>query len=538
MLLLLLALWLATLGNLPLWSSVWALPETRGGHAVLSLASLALAVLAITLSVLCVLVWPRWLKPAGVLLLTISAASSFFMQRYGIVIDPSMIANVMQTDAREVADLLSWSMLLTLLLGVLLPGIWLWRQPLRRVGALRLVWQQMGVAVLALLLTVVLLWLSFQDLASLMRNHKSLRYMINPFNSVYAVARHTLGQAAQAQRPLQALGEDAHLAHPPASAQAAPLIVLVVGETARAANFGLGGYARDTTPKLRALQTEGNLAYFSDVRSCGTNTQTSVPCMFSHLGREAYQKNDARYENLLDVLQRAGLAVVWLDNQSGCKGVCDRIQQFQTSELKRPELCGDWGCFDEIMLRELPDQLARQDAARRARGTVVVLHQMGSHGPAYFKRSPPAFKKHLPECTSNALPDCQPEQLVNTYDNSILYTDHFLAETIAWLKTQSSQPTALLYVSDHGESLGEKGLYLHGMPYSMAPTEQTHVPMVMWLSPALQQTRRWNMDCVRQQAGKAWSHDNLFDTVLDLTGVTTQVADPKRNILAGCTTPG
>ncbi|MBP9905088.1 MAG: phosphoethanolamine--lipid A transferase [Rhodoferax sp.] len=537
-LLLILALWLATVGNIPLWSAIWRLPETHGWHALVTVGSLGLAVLAVIWSALCLLLWPRWLKPAGLLFLIMSAAASFFMQRYGVVIDPSMIANVAQTDAREVLDLLSWSMLLTVLLGVVLPAVWLWRQPLRQVAVWSLMWQQMGVALLALLLTVALLWLSFQDLASLMRNHKSLRYMINPFNSVYAITRHTLGQAAKAQQPLLPLGEDARLTRAAGAPDASPLIVVVVGETARAANFGLGGYARDTTPRLRELQSAGDLAYFSDVSSCGTNTQTSVPCMFSHLGRSAYQKSDVRYENMLDVLQRAGLAVLWMDNQSGCKGVCDRVPERQTSDLKLPDVCGQDGCFDEVMLRELATQLDTLDPQRRARGTVVVLHQMGSHGPAYFKRSPAAFKRFQPECTSNALQDCQPEQLVNTYDNSIVYTDHFLAEAVHWLKTQASvRPTALLYMSDHGESLGEKGLYLHGMPYSMAPKEQTHVPMVLWLSPAMQRERGWHMDCVRQQAQKPWSHDNLFHTVVRMAGVATQVVEPQLDVLAACSGP-
>jgi len=533
-----LALWLTTVGNLPLWSALLGLTEMHGFSALAALGALAMSLLALTWACLCLLVWPRWRKPAGLLLLLTATASSYFMQRYGVVIDPSMLANVAQTDSREVWDLLSWTMLPALLFGVVLPVGWLWTQPIRPVRTGKLILQQAGSAILALLLALLLLWLTFQDLASLMRNHKSLRYMINPFNTAYALGRLSVGRAAQAQQALQPLAEDARRIHPGnanADVNLGPLIVLVVGETARAANFGLGGYARDTTPQLRALQDEGNLVYYPEVQSCGTNTQTSVPCMFSHLGREAYQRNTLRLENLLDVLQRAGLAVLWLDNQSGCKGVCDRVPQFQTSKLNLPELCGPFGCFDEVMLRVLPEQLERLDAARRARGTIVVLHQMGSHGPAYFKRSPPAFKRFTPECTSNALQDCQPEQLVNTYDNSIVYTDHFLAETVRWLKRQPEQrPTALLYASDHGESLGEKGLYLHGMPYSMAPVEQTHVPMLMWLSPALQQQRSWQMDCLRAQASKPWSHDNWFHTVLDLSGVTTQVADDQRNLLAAC----
>ncbi|WP_255435325.1 phosphoethanolamine transferase [Rhodoferax sp. BLA1] len=535
LLILTLALWLATAGNLPLWRVIWQLPETQGWHAVLTVSTLVLAVMAFTVAVLCLLVWPRWLKPVALVLLALAASSSYFMQSYGVVIDASMIANVVNTNTSEALDLLSWSMLWTLCLGLVLPGLWLWRQPVRPVGSRRLLGQQLGTMVLALVLAVVLLWLSFQDVASLMRNHKSLRYMINPFNTVYALVRHGVGQAERSQQVLQALGEDAHVVLPVGKPGAAPLIVLVVGETARADNFGLGSYARDTTPELRQLQGEGDLVYYSQVSSCGTNTETSVPCMFSHLVRKNYVGNGARYENLLDILQHAGLAVLWLDNQSGCKGVCDRVPHADTHEQQGGALCDGDECLDEALLRLLPAQLAQLDPAKRARGTVVVLHQMGSHGPAYFKRSTPALKAFLPECNSNALQDCPTQQLVNAYDNSLRYTDHFLAQTIHWLQTQApDQPTALMYVSDHGESLGEKGLYLHGMPYALAPQEQTHVPMLMWFSKALQQERGLQMACAQAQASKPWSHDNLFHTVLDLSGVQTRVAQAKLDMLSAC----
>jgi lipid A ethanolaminephosphotransferase len=535
-LLLILALWLATAGNLPLWRALWKLPETHGLQAAVTLGSLVLVVLAATVLLLGLFLWPRWLKPAGIALLLITASSSYFMSSYGIVIDPSMLTNVVQTDMGEALDLVSWPLVVTLLLGAVLPGIWWWRQPVRRVGGGRLVLQQLGVGLLGLLVAVAMLWISFQDVASLMRNHKTLRYMINPFNTVYAVARVSVGRAAQAQQTLQPVGMDAHLVSPGDSVDTSPLIVLVVGETARAANFGLGGYERDTTPLLKQLQSEGDLVYFSNVSSCGTNTQTSVPCMFSPQGRETFDGGDTHQENLLDVLQRAGLAVLWLDNQSGCKGVCDRVPHTDTRNLNLPDICPEGECFDEAMLRALPGELARLDPERRARGTVVVMHQMGSHGPAYYKRSPPAMKLFQPECTSHALQECPPEQIQNAYDNSLRNTDHLLAETVRWLQTQQ-RPTALVYVSDHGESLGEKGLYLHGMPYRMAPTEQTHVPMLTWASKPLQQAQGLRLDCLRAQAAQPWSHDNLFHTMLGLARVGTSARDGSLDMLAPCTAP-
>jgi lipid A ethanolaminephosphotransferase len=528
-----LVLWLATVGNLPFWMAIWQLPETQGLRALTTMGSLWVILASLLGWFLCLWVWPRWLKPVGVAMLITVTSSSYSMLTYGVVIDTSMLANVVQTDVREVRDLLSWTMLAALIIGVVLPGIWLWRQPIRAVPAKSLIGQQLGTATLAFLVAVGMFWMSFQDNASLTRNHKKLRYMINPFNSVYALTLLSVGQASKAAQPLQAIGEDAQLLNPPASEAAAPLAVLVLGETARAANFGLGGYGRDTTPQLRKLQAQGDLVYFSDVKSCGTSTQVSVPCMFSHLDKAAHESSKARFESLLDVLQRAGLAVLWLNNQSGCKGICDRVPNVSTNALKVPEFCQTGECLDEIMLHELPKQLAALDPAKRAKGTVVVMHQMGSHGPAYYKRSPPSMKPFQPECSSHALQNCPPEHIVNAYDNSLVYTDHFISKTVGWLKGQS-RPTALLYVSDHGESLGEKGLYLHGMPYSIAPKEQTHVPMLVWLSQSFQSQRGWSMTCLQEQSAKALSHDHFFHSVLGLTQVSTQLRKPELDVFQAC----
>lgn len=536
-LLLVLALWLSTAGNLPLWRALWALTDNHGLRTDLGLLGFGLIVMAATTVLLSLLVWPRWRKPVGVLLLLVAVANSYFMHTYGVVIDPTMMANTVQTDVREVRDLLSWSLLAALALGVVLPGWWWWRQPVQQLPTRRLLGWQLGLAGLALVLMLVVIWASFQDLASTMRNHKSLRYMLNPFNTMYASTRLVVGQTAQVSLPLQPIGQDAALARTSGAGEAPPLIVLVVGETVRADNFGLGGYERDTTPQLRQLQGSGELAYFSNVTSCGTNTQVSVPCMFSYLGREANAKNDIPYENLLDVLQRAGMQVLWLDNQSGCKGVCDRIPNASTRELKDPVLCPDGECFDDILLRVLPERLAQLEKAGASGpgspGTVVVLHQMGNHGPAYYKRTPNDMKVYQPECRSNVLQDCPPQDIVNAYDNAVRYTDHLVSQTVRWLKSQP-RPTAMLYVSDHGESLGEKGLYLHGMPFVMAPKEQTHVPMALWLSKPMQSQLGWDGACWKKQVAEAVSHDHYFHSVLTLAQVKTRMHKPELDVFSAC----
>jgi len=260
--------------------------------------------------------------------------------------------------------------------------------------------------------------------------------------------------------------------------------------------------------------------------------------MFSPQGRRHYDETAIRsQESLLHVLARAGVSVAWRDNQSGCKGVCDRVPHASTRELNLPGVCADGECFDEALLQGLDERIAALDPQRRARGVVLVMHQMGSHGPAYSRREPANHKPFQPECTSNTLSECAADQLVNAYDNSIAYTDHFLDQTLQWLQTQADQgryDTGLLYVSDHGESLGENNLYLHGLPYALAPDQQTRVPMVTWLSAGLQQRSGVSADCLRQQAARPLSHDHVFHSVLGLMDVQTAVHQPALDLYRPC----
>jgi lipid A ethanolaminephosphotransferase len=531
-----LALWLAVVGNLPLWQRVNALDGSPAQRLVL-LASCGLLVFGGLMALLSLLAWPKLFRPAASFLLVVSALNSHFMWQYGAVIDPTMLANALHTDVHEVRDLLSWALPGVLLLAAAPPLWWLWRRPVGFGG----LWRQLGRNALGvcggLLLVVVVTLLSYQQLASLMRNHKALRYMVNPLNTVYAGTRLGLDLLPRQAHALQPTGLDAQLGASYARQPRPPLLVLVVGETARAQNFGLNGYARATTPELARWQQQGDLVNFPDVRSCGTNTQVSAPCLFSPLTREQGGDRPPEQENLLDVLQRAGLAVLWLDNQSGCKGVCARVPHASPVALDLPTHCTDGECLDAAMLPGLDERIAALEPAQRARGVVLVMHQMGSHGPAYAHRSPPALKRFMPECASITLADCSPEELVNAYDNSIAYTDHFLGQTLHWLQSKSTSgafDTGLIYLSDHGESLGENGLYLHGVPYALAPDQQTRVPMVTWLSGGLQQRAGLSMDCLRQRAAAPRSHDHLFHSVLGLMDVSTTAHLPALDLYAPC----
>ncbi len=534
-LLLIISAWIATVGNAALWADLSKIGRLQTGTDIWVAVCLALFAGAALVALTALLAWRRSIKPVLIFLLIATALGLHFMLSYGVVIDDTMMINVMQTDPRETRDLLNTRLFLTLFIVAGLPIIWLWRQSVQHLGWRKQLLRNalILIACFALLITAILV--SFQGFSSLMRNHKHVRFLINPVNSLYAIGQIATQPLRHGPQPLQSIGQDAKLGASYAAGKKPYLLMIVVGETARSANFSFNGYARETTPQLRALSQTEPFVYWKDAWSCGTNTAASLPCMFSHLGKEAFEDSKARYESLLDVLQRAGLAVLWIDNQSGCKGVCDRIPNANTLGSKVPAYCSSGECHDLIMLHELDARIAALPAEKRAKGVVVVFHQMGSHGPAYYKRVPDAFRKFQPECLTNNLSQCSREQITNSYDNTLLYTDHLLSSSIGWLKAQDkTTQSAMIYVSDHGESLGEKGIYLHGLPYAIAPNEQKRIPWLNWFSPEFVANQRLDITCLQQSTNARITHDHLFHSVLGLMDVQTTLHQDALDVYAKC----
>ncbi|MFW3898115.1 phosphoethanolamine transferase [Pseudomonas bharatica] len=526
LLVLLVALWMTLVMNAPFWRKVWTATGGLENDNSFFLGTLPLLVLAFNFVVLCLLAWGRLGKLVLVVMLLLSACVSYFMSNYGVMIDYSMLINAMQTDRREVFDLLGSGLAFWVLLVGVVPAIVVSRIPLARPGYARAGLFKAGSVLLALALIALILALAYQSYASLLRNHRELRLMLVPSNLVGALHSYAKRQL-RTPLTLEPVGLDAALQVNSATAGRHKVVVLVVGETARAASFSLNGYERQTNPALAARE----VVSFSEVSACGTATAISVPCMFQDLGRREYRSIHAKSrENLLDVLQRAGVAVLWRDNNSGCKGACDRVPSEEVDKLHIPGICTTDGCFDEALLHGLAERIDSSSD-----DTLIVLHMLGSHGPAYYKRYPQAFRRFTPTCDSSQLDKCDNAAIVNAYDNSILYTDHVLGQLLDLLKARAQRfDTAMLYVSDHGESLGEKGVYLHGLPYAMAPSEQIRVPMVAWLSEGFARSGGASMECLRGRRDSALSHDNLFHSMLGLMGVSTSVYREELDLFRPC----
>ena len=519
-LLLIVAAYLATLLNGAFWHQVVTrLPASLGVHELGIVAALLIGLQVLLLLVMLPFSTPRLIRPFAAVLIVVAASNNYFMQAYGVVLDASMMANTFQTDPREARELLTASLFAHLLFTGLLPAALLLRVEIDSGGAVREWLRRLALLLLALAALLGAAAANYKGLSLWVREHREIRLYVNPTYPLYSLQRYLRGHEGQTPVAIAPIATDA--VRRPAASGKPRMLIMVVGETARAANFQLFGYARPTSPEMAARD---DVVAYSHTQSCGTATAFSVPCMFSRLGRDGFSRSKAAAEeNLLDVLRKTGVDVLWRDNNSDCKGVCLRVPSEDLRHRDDAALCHDGECYDEVLLDGLDQRLGET-----RRDSVIVLHLLGSHGPSYYKRYPPAFRRFTPDCTRDDVQNCSREEIVNAYDNSILYTDHVLGELLRLLQRHADRiEPSLIYLSDHGESLGENGIYLHGLPYALAPDEQKHVPLLIW-APARDQA------CMRARRDQPSSQDNLFPTVLGLFSIGSREYQRRLDLLDGC----
>lgn len=505
-------------GNWSLFSRIVEIyPLTlRNFPFLLSLAAFFSVLTALFFLLICHGRATRWVLA---LFLVVASQAAYYMDQFGVVIDIVMIDNIMQTNPQEFAGLLSINLAIrTLLLGIIPAWLAIKYCPvITNVGAefksrLRL----LGLLVLSL---VVLIAPFTAGYTSFIREHKITRFYANPTYSTYSVIKYLSQQISIAKVvPLKHIAQDAVKVG--TSTKRTELMILVVGETARADRFSLNGYHRETNPLL----AKQDVLSLSNVSSCGTSTGVSVPCMFSALGRDGYDKEKAlNQQNALDVLFENGVQILWRDNNSDSKGVATRMKYEDFKSPTLNSIC-EGECRDIGMLNGLDKYIE----ARKGKDILIVLHQMGNHGPEYYRRYPKEFEKFKPMCMTGELRDCSQQEIDNSYDNAILYTDYFLSNVIDLLKKyDDSHATAMLYVSDHGESLGEHGFYLHAAPYMIAPKEQTHVPAIVWMGKHFD----YKLDQLKPYKDYALSHDDVFCTLLVAFELDTKMCETKKDML-------
>jgi len=481
------------------------------------LSSLSFGCAGLFVLLLSISCYKHTLKPVIISTFFLSSLASYFMDSYNTPIDDSMINNILHTDLAESIDLFSFKLVLYVFFLGVLPSYLIYKTDISFKPRWQEVIARLKLFGITLLSIVAAIYIYSDFYSSFFREHKPLRYYTNPSYYIFSSGKYISGLFKSSQLPFKPLGLDAKTQ---ITASHRELMIFVVGETARADRFSLNGYAKETNPLLKQEQ----LINFNNFWSCGTSTAKSVPCMFSTYKASEYSKAKSQStENVLDVLKHAGVNVLWLDNNSDSKGVADRVeyQSFKNSEVNplcNPE-CRDVGMLEGI--QAYINQHPKGDI-------IIVLHQMGNHGPAYYKRYPAEFEKFTPVCKTNQLEECSKEELDNAYDNAILYTDYFLSKVIAILKQNSDGfETAMFYISDHGESLGEKGLYLHGLPNFIAPDTQRHVPAILWVGDNYAEI---NTELLKNKQNEKLSHDNVFHSLLGFMEIESSVYDKTMDI--------
>lgn len=464
-------------------------------------------------------------KPVLIALVITSSLVFYGALAYGTAFDYGMIENIFETDSSEAFSYMSPNFLIVFFLTGLLPALLLARSKIVYRKSMKQLGAHLLLAIISLTIFAGTTFTFYKDYAAVGRNNRIVKRYIIPtqyLDSSYKYLRNTYFT-----EPMQykTLGTDASLSQRGGK----PIVtVMLVGETARAANYQYNGYPRATN---HWTKNQTSLLY-STATSCGTATAVSVPCMFSFQTIDQYDKQEAAHQdNVLDVIQRAGTDVVWIDNDSGCKGVCGHVKTVQI-ETNPSALCDGEYCFDEVMLPYLQSLLQ----APRDKDLLIVLHLIGSHGPTYYRRYPEAHKMFQPDCARSDIQNCTEDQIRNSYDNTIAYTDYITSRVIAQLKAEESRfDTALVYMSDHGESLGENGMYLHGAPYAFAPDEQTTVPAILWFSDSYLKDQSMDKGCIQAHLdGGKVSHNNLSHTLLGVMGVNTSLRQPALNLITGC----
>jgi len=517
--------YIALILNLPFLIKTSEAITSTHDYSVLFLITLPFFLLSITIVIQGFFSF-RWIiKPILILTVTSSALIFYASLTYGIVFDYGMVQNTVETDSAEALSYLNFHSILFFILFGLVPSLLIYFVKLSYTlfykeffSRIKLIGVNFGVAFL-------IGAIFYPNYASVGRNNKDLIGYITPYKMVDSSIKFITTHYFYPPLEFKVLDTSPVIVR---SNDRKHVTVMVLGETARAQNFSLNGYSKPTNQFTEDL----GVVSFSNMSSCGTATAVSVPCMFSRLNKNDYDKRIAiAQQNALDVIHLAGADVLWISNNNGsCKGVCTRVKSIKIPTNKSDPLCDGEYCYDEVLLRPLRKKLSNLSYDN----TLIVLHMIGSHGPTYFKRYSKENSRFTPDCRRSDIQNCTKEQLINTYDNTIAYTDLVLSQIIKALDRLSNEKnieTSLLYISDHGESLGESGVYLHGLPYAFAPKEQTHVPMIFW-SNKLQTD--FNLSCLNNLTKSKVSHDSVFDILLSIMSVKTTTYNVKNDPFVSC----
>lgn len=423
----------------------------------------------------------------------INSIAIYFINTYGVILDESMIGNVFNTNYEEAGSFFSMMLIVYLFFLGILPSIYIIKVEIIDIPLKKF----LITSSLTLLFVFILVFANASNWLWIDKNSKILGGLAMPWSYSVNTSRYYIHEYKKNQKEI--LLPNAKIKDNEKS-----VMILVIGESARSKNFSLYGYEKNTNPLLSKTK---NLYHF-DATSCATYTTEGIKCILEH------KSTGELYENLPDYLYRNNVEVIWRTTNWGEPPI--HIKNYQNKEALMPNCEGEDCNYDEVLLSGLKEQIL----ASKNNKILIILHTNTSHGPTYSKKYPSRFETFKPVCNSVELGNCSQTELINAYDNTIVYTDYILHNTIETLKELKEYKSSMIFVSDHGESLGEKNLYMHGVPLSVAPKEQYEIPFIVWLSDKDKQLK----------PNKNLSQNHVFHSVLNFLGIESPIYDEQMNI--------
>lgn len=431
----------------------------------------------------------KTIKPVAIALTIFSASATYFIAKYNVAIDRSMVMNTIHTDTTEVGQLLSAQMIPYAVFLIALPVLIIVSMDITFAAPKKYLFASLKLMVTALCVALSLLYLNYNAIHRVGNiSNKYIVYSLVPINVISS----TISAASKSLKPyLQSDKKQVEISATVSSPENL-VVVLAIGESSRRKNFSIYGYdRRDTNP---ALQKERGLHLLNGIAKRGS-TLYALPQILEKEGIK-----------LPAIVSKVGIPTVCYVNYTLYDN-CAAVGETKVSN------CRHGGkCYDEDVIPLLEADLKTYVSGYR----LVVLHLGGgSHGPVYGDRHPPEFQQFRPTCNDADVANrCTMEEIYNSYDNTILYADYVLGEIVGRLD-RSGVPYVFMYLSDHGESLMEDGVMFHGMPPGVdLPAEQSQIPLIVKSSIPISVVRR-----------PQYYQPDVFDTVLDLFSIESTTFD-------------
>lgn len=481
--------------HLPFYSFVFKNADYKSANGILLIVSLVVIMLVVNAFVFYLACYLSRIvgKSLLVIFFLLNAISVYFINTYAVIIDESMVGNVLNTKYSESSSFFSIKLLFYFIILGVVPSIYIIKVKLSNTT-----WKKFIITCsVTLVFILTLVFANASNWLWIDKNSKTLGGLAMPWSYSVNASRFYIHEYKKNKKEI--LLPDATISNNEKS-----VVVLVIGESARSQNFSLYGYKKNTNPLLSKIP---NLFHFN-ANSSATYTTAGVKSILD------YKNTDDLYEILPNYLYRNNVEVIWRTTNWGEPPV--HIKNYENTEALMKNCSGEGCNYDEVLLSGLKEQIMASSKNK----ILVVLHTSTSHGPTYSKKYPPQFETFKPVCNSVELANCSQEALINAYDNTIVYTDYILNKVIENLNQLKYYKSTMIFVSDHGESLGEKNLYMHGLPLSIAPKEQYEIPFIVWLSNSSKQLK----------PNKVLSQGHVFHSVLNFLDVKSPIYNEEMNI--------